>query len=141
MIQAFPAQQGPQLASILTTVGLLEDLEFIVHGEAASGGFGYHLGIGRQQPGWGGTRNQRRRSTDPSGSLGLALLALAHLRGLYYGKSLLAGSETFHALDLSALYSDLSQGRCLIHIGTEGRGDIVGFYCDTSACHGYLLSR
>ena len=75
MIQAFPAQQGPQLASILTTVGLIEDLEFVVHGEAASAGFGHHLGIGRQQPGWGGRRYQRRRNTDPSGSLGLALLA------------------------------------------------------------------
>ena len=35
MIQTFPAQQGSQLTAILTTVGLLENLQFVIHGGVA----------------------------------------------------------------------------------------------------------
>jgi len=37
MIQAFATQRGPQLAVVLTTVYLIEDLEFVVYREAAPG--------------------------------------------------------------------------------------------------------
>ena len=35
MVQAFATQQGPQLAVLLTMVGLIEDLEFVVYREVA----------------------------------------------------------------------------------------------------------
>ena len=71
MIQAFATQQGPQLAVLLTTVGLIEDLEFVVYREAVPGGFDHHFRIGWRRTGAGGSRNQHRRSAGPFGSLGL----------------------------------------------------------------------
>jgi hypothetical protein len=87
MIQAFPTQQ---LSGILTMVGLLEELQFVFHGETPSGRFGHDLRIGWQRLAWRAGSTQGRCDTHPSGSLGLTLLALARLRGGYRGKSFLA---------------------------------------------------
>jgi hypothetical protein len=66
------AQQGPLLADLLTAVGLLEDLLFVVHVEAPPGGLGNYVGIGCQQLRGGRAANNRCCGTDPSESLGLA---------------------------------------------------------------------
>src|SRR5688500_17419015 len=102
-------------------IGLVEDRELIVHREATPAGFGHHFRVACHDQGGPGGLSQRRRGASPYGSLGLATLARAHLRGCHHGKQLPAGTDAFHERDLSALYSNLSKSRCLIYIGTEGK--------------------
>ena len=81
--------KAPSLPALLASVGLVQDLELVVHREATATGFGHHFRIGCHDQGGPGGLSQRRHGGSPYGSRGLATLAHAHLRGWHHGNNFL----------------------------------------------------